>query len=66
MYRRLYSFLNLNNVFTVHQLGFHKVLNTSDALAELSDIVYSSINKNNSLIEVYPIFPALLIRLTLI
>ena len=38
---------------SVHQFGFQKGLSTSDALAEFSDIVYNSINKNNTLIAVY-------------
>ena len=43
----------MNNVLSVHQFGFQKGLNTSDALAEFSDIVYDSINKNNTLIAVF-------------
>ena len=43
----------MNNVLSVHQFGFQKGLNTSDALAEFLDIVYSSINRNNTLIIVY-------------
>ena len=47
------QFLNLNIVLSVQQFGFQKGLNTSDALAEFSDIVYNSINKNNTLTAVY-------------
>ena len=54
-YKRLYSFLNLNNVLSVSvdQFGFQKGLNKSDALADFADIVYSSLNKNNTLIAVH-------------
>ena len=53
MHRRRYSFLNLNNVLSVNYFGFYNGLITSDAMAEFSDLFYSSINKNNTLIAVY-------------
>ena len=47
MHRRVYSFLNIDNILSVHQFGVKKGVNTSDALAEFADIVHSSINKDN-------------------
>ena len=43
----------MHNILSVHQFEFQKDLNTFDALAEFSDIIYSSINKNITLIAVY-------------
>ena len=36
----------LYNILSVHQFDFQKGLNTTDALAEFGNIVFSSINKD--------------------
>ena len=45
MCARLDSYLNLNNILCANQLGFRKNSNTSDAIIEFLDYVYSSLDK---------------------
>ena len=48
-----YSYLNFNNILCTNQFGFHKNSNTSDAIIEFLDYVYSSLDSNQSTIAVY-------------
>ena len=50
---RLGSYLKLNNILTTNLFGFRKNLNTSDAIIEFLDNVYSSLDNKQSTIVVY-------------
>ena len=45
MCARLDSYLKLNNILCTNQFGFRKYSNTSDAIIEFFDYVYSSLDK---------------------
>ena len=53
MCARLVSYLKSNNILCTNQFGFHKNSNTSDAIIESLDYVYSSLDKKQSTIAVY-------------
>ena len=53
MCARLDSYLKLNNILCTNQFGFRKNSNTSDAIIEFLDYVYSSLDKKQSTIAVY-------------
>ena len=53
MYARLDSYLKSNNILCTNQFGFWKNSNTSDAIIEFLDYVYSSLDKKQSTIAVY-------------
>ena len=53
MQKRLNYFLRIDNLLCDHQFGFKSGLSTSDALAEFTDSIYSSINKNEKFIAIY-------------
>lgn len=46
IYNRLYKFLDKNDFFAKNQFGFLKGKNTSDALEQLTNFVYSNVNFN--------------------
>ena len=52
---RLDSYLKSNNILCTNQFGFRKNSNTSDAIIEFLDYVYSSLDKKHSIIVVYPV-----------
>ena len=47
------SYLKSNNIFCKNQFGFRKNSNTSDAILEFLDYVYSSLDKKQSTLAVY-------------
>ena len=53
MCARLDSYLKSNNVLCTNQFGFCNNSNTSDAIIEFLDYVYSSLDKKQSIIAVY-------------
>ena len=53
MCARLDSYLKSNNILCRNQFGFCKNSNTSDAIIELIDYVYSSLDNKQSTIAVY-------------
>ena len=53
MCARLDSYLKSNNILCTNQFGFRKNSNTSDAIIEFLDYVYSSLDKKQSTIAVY-------------
>ena len=50
MCARLDSYLKSNNILCTNQFGFHKNSNTSDAIIEFLDYVYSSLESKQSTI----------------
>ena len=48
-----HSYLKSNNILCTNKFGFRKNSNTSDAIIEFLDYVYSSLDKNQSTIAVY-------------
>ena len=50
---RLDSYLKSNNILCTNQFGFRKNFNTSDAIIEFLDNVYSSLDSKQSTIAVY-------------
>ena len=50
MCARLDSYLKSNNILCTNQFGFRKNSNTSDAIIEFLDYVYSSLDKNRALL----------------
>ena len=53
MCARLDSYLKSNNILCANQFGFRKNSNTSDAVIEFLDYVYSSFDSKQSTIAVY-------------
>ena len=53
MCARLDSYLKSNNILYTNQFGFGKNSDTSDAIIEFLDYVYSSLGKKQSTIAVY-------------
>ena len=53
MCARLDSYLKSNNIFCTNQFRFRKNSNTSDAIIEFLDYVYSSLDSKQSTIAVY-------------
>ena len=53
MCARLDSYLKSNNISCTNQFGFRKNSNTSDAIIEFHDYVYSSLDSKQSTIAVY-------------
>ena len=53
MCARLDSSLKSNNILCTNQFGFRKNSNTSDAIIQLLDYVYSSLDSKQSTIAVY-------------
>ena len=53
MCARLGSYLKSSNILCPNQFGFRKISNTSDAIIEFLDHVYSSLEKKPSTIAVY-------------
>ena len=47
------SYLKSNNMLCTNQFGFRKNSNTSDAIIEFLDYVYSSLDSKQSTIDVY-------------
>ena len=47
------SYLKSDNILCTNQFGFRKIYNTSDAIIEFLDYVYSSLDKKQSTIAVY-------------
>ena len=56
MWARLDSYLKSNNILCTNQFGFRKTSNTTDAITEFLDYVYSSSDSKQSTIAVYPDF----------
>ena len=56
MYARLDSYLKSDNILCANQFGFRKNSNTSDAIIEFLDYVYSSLDNKHSTIAVYLYF----------
>ena len=56
MSARLDSYLKSNNILCTNQFGFRKNTNTSDAIIEFLDNVYSSLDSKQSTIAVYQDF----------
>ena len=50
---KITTFLKSNNILCKNQFGFRKNLNTSDAIIEFLDYVYSSLDSKQSTITVY-------------
>ena len=50
---RLDSYLKSNNILFTNQFGFRKNLNTSDAIVDFLDYVYSSLGNEQSTIAVH-------------
>ena len=50
---RLDSYLKSNNILCTNQFGFRKNSNTSDAIIEFLDNVYSSLDSKQSTIALY-------------
>ena len=57
MCARLDSYLKSNNILCTNQFGYFKNSNTSDAIIEFLDYVYSSFGNKQSTIAVYLYFP---------
>ena len=53
MCARLDSYLKSNNISCANQFGFRKNSNTSDAIIEFLDNLYSSLDSKQSTIAVY-------------
>ena len=53
MSARLDSYLKSKNILCTNQFGFRRNSNTSDAIIEFLDYVYSSLDKKQSTIAVY-------------
>ena len=53
MCARLDSYQKFNNILCTNQFGFRKNSNTSDAIIEFVDYVYSSLDKKQSTVAVY-------------
>ena len=53
MCARLDSYLKSKNILYTNKFGFHKNSNTSDAIIEFLDYVYSSLDKKQSTLAVY-------------
>ena len=53
MCARLDSYLKSNNILCTNQIGFRKNSNTSDAINQFIDNVYSSLDSKQSTIAVY-------------
>ena len=53
MCARLDSYLKSNNILCTNQFGFRKSSNTSDAIIEFLDNVYSPLDSKQSTIAVY-------------
>ena len=53
MWARLDSYLKSNNILCTNQFGLRKNSNTSDAIIELLDYVYSSLDSKQSTIALY-------------
>ena len=53
MCARLDSYLKSHNILCTNQFGFHKNSNTSDAIIEFLDYVYSSLDSKQSAIAIY-------------
>ena len=53
MCARLDSYLKSNNILRENQFGFRKNLNTSDAIIEFLDNIYSSLDSKQRTIAVY-------------
>jgi len=53
MYKHLLSYLNSNNLICDHQFGFRQGFNTSDAVSELLDYVYSSLDNRKIMLSVF-------------
>ena len=53
MSARLDSYLKSNNILCTNQFGFRKNSNTSDAITEFLDYVYSSLDKKLTTVAVY-------------
>ena len=56
MCARLDTYLKSNNILWTNQFGFYKNYNTSDAIIEFLDYVYSSLDKKQSTIAAYLYF----------
>ena len=56
MYARLDSYIKSNNILCANQFSFRKNSNTSDAIIEFLDYIYSSLDKKQSTIAVYLFF----------
>ena len=53
MCSRLNRYLISNKLLCDHQFGFRANLSTTDALAEFTDLIYSSLDKNEKFIAIY-------------
>ena len=53
MYKRLISFLSMNEVLVDNQFGFRKGFSTSDAIVQFLDSIYNDLNSNCSSIAVF-------------
>ena len=53
MFARLDSYLKLDNILCTNQFGFLKNSNTSDAIIEFLDNVYTSLDSKQSTIAIY-------------
>ena len=53
MYKRLYCFLQSNDVLYKYQFGFRKLHSTIHALLETADIIYKHLDRHKSVISVY-------------
>jgi len=53
MYMRLMSYLNSNNLICAHQFGFRQNFSTSDAVVELVDSIYQSLDRKNIMLSIF-------------
>ena len=53
IYKRLYSFLNLNNVFYKYQFGFRENHSCSLAVMEVTDQCYENLDKGNYVLGLF-------------
>ena len=53
VHRRLYSFLDKNNILYKYQFGFRKNYSTSLALLEVVDSCYKNLDKGNKVLGIY-------------
>ena len=51
-FSRLINYLNLNNILSPYQFGFRKQISTLDAIINITELVYESLNDKNSILNV--------------
>lgn len=53
IHRRVYHYLNINNILTPSQCGFRPGLGTNDSLSKLLEYIYTDINNNRTTLAIY-------------